>query len=110
MVTALTDGGVEIAIVSDFRVDPRPHLDSLGLLHRIASFVLSCEVGTTKPDPLMFESALTKIGASAERCLMVGDNPRPDTGAAMLGITMLILPVRRDPRPPVLERVLSLVL
>ena len=39
-----------------------------------------------------------------------GDNPEPDTGAAALGIATLIHPLQRDPRPPLLERVLALAL
>lgn len=58
----------------------------------------------------MFRAALDMVDVVPKRCLMVGDNPRPDTGAASLGITTLILPLQRAPRPPLLERVLSLVL
>jgi HAD superfamily hydrolase (TIGR01509 family) len=109
VVTALAASGVKIAVVSDFHVDLRPHLDSLGLIDHISGFVLSCEIGTTKPDPRMFQAALDLIAVPPERCLMVGDNPRPDTGAAALGIATLILPLQRAPRPPLLDRVLSLV-
>jgi len=110
VVTSLAESGVKIAVVSDFHVDLRPHLDSLGLLDRIAGFALSCEVGATKPDPAMFEAALRMVDVPAERCLMVGDNPNPDTGAAALGMTTLILPLQRSPRPLLLNRVLDLVL
>lgn len=109
VITMLATDGVRVAIVSDFHVDLRPHLDSLGLSNLISGFALSCEVGTTKPDPTMFGVALKAVDVEPERCLMVGDNPRPDTGAAALGIATLILPLQRDPRPRLLERVLSLV-
>lgn len=101
---------MKIAIVSDFHVDLRPHLNSLGLLDSIAGFALSCDVGATKAHPAMFEAALTAVDVPAKRCLMVGDNPKPDTGATALGITTLILPLQRAPRPPLLNRVLDLVL
>lgn len=109
VLTALAAGGVRMAVVSDFHVDLRPHLASLGLRDVIAGFALSCEVGTTKPDPAMFRMALEAVDVAPDRCLMVGDNPRPDAGAAALGIATLILPVQRHPRPPLLERVLRLV-
>jgi len=109
VITALAANGVEIAIVSDFHVDLRPHLESLGLLDLISGFALSCEIGLTKPDPKMFQAALNMVAAAPARCLMVGDNPRPDTGATALGITTLILPLQRAPRPALLKRVLSLV-
>lgn len=110
VIRALAAGGVRIAIVSDFHVDLRPHLDSLGLSELISGFALSCEIGVTKPDPSMFRAALEMVDVAPDRCLMVGDNPAPDTGAAALGIATLILPVQRNPRPPLLERVLSMVL
>ena len=102
--------GVKIAIVSDFHTDLRPHLGSLGLIDLISGFALSCEIGVTKPDPQMFTAALEIVDVAPERCLMVGDNPKPDTGAAALGITTLILPLQRDPRPPLLESIPTLVL
>ena len=110
VITSLSASGVKVAIVSDFHVDLRPHLDSLGLTDLISGFAISCEIGVTKPDPAMFTAALEMVGVVPERCLMVGDNPQPDTGAAALGIATLILPLQRDPRPPLLERVSTLVL
>ncbi len=101
---------MKLAVVSDFHVDLRPHLESLGLLDLISGFALSCEIGTTKPDPAMFRAALDMVAVPPECCLMVGDNPRPDTGAIALGIATLILPLQRTPRPPLLKRVVSLVL
>jgi len=109
VVTALAADHVKIAIVSDFHVDLRPHLASLGLLDLISGFALSCEIGVAKPHPMMFQAALEMVGVAPERCLMVGDNPTPDTGASALGIATLILPLQRAPRPPLLQRVLSLV-
>lgn len=110
VITSLTDAGVKVAIISDFHVDLRPHLDLLGLLDRISGFALSCEVGVTKPDQAMFEAALTYVAEPPERCLMVGDNPHPDCGGAPLGISTLLLPLQRAPRPPLLDAVRVLVL
>jgi len=101
VVAALAADHVKIAIVSDFHVDLRPHLASLGLLDLISGFALSCEIGVAKPHPMMFQAALEMVGVAPERCLMVGDNPTPDTGASAMGIATLILPLQRAPRPPV---------
>ncbi len=110
VVSRLHESGVRVVVVSDFHVDLRPHFRALGILDRVDGFAISCEVGATKPDPAMFEAALELAEARPERCLMVGDNPRPDGGAAALGIQTLLLPVVRTARPPLLNRVLSLVL
>jgi len=110
VITTLAANDVKVAIVSDFHVDLRPHLDSLGIGDLISGFALSYEVGAIKPDAKMFRAALDLVNVPPERCLMVGDNPRPDTGAASLGIATLILPLKRAPRPPLLNRVLSLTL
>ncbi len=108
VIRALHQRGLEMVIVSDFHVDLRPHLASIGVLDLISGCAISCEVGVTKPDHRIFDAALSMLRAPAERCLMVGDNPRPDGGAAALGITTLIIPLQRAPRPPLLERVTSL--
>lgn len=110
VITSLVTNGVKVAIVSDFHLDLRPHLDSVGLTDLISGFALSCEVGVTKPHPAMFRVAVDAVDVAPERCLMVGDNPLPDTGGAGLGIATLILPLQRAPRPPLLERVLAVVL
>jgi len=110
VIDALAAAGVAIVIVSDFHVDLRPHFEAIAVLDKISGFALSCEVGSNKPGAAMFERALSHIDAPPERCLMVGDNPHPDCGAAALGITTLILPVVWENRPHLLERVTRLVL
>lgn len=109
VIVELTDGGCEVVIVSDFHVDLRPHFERLGVLDRIAGFAISCEVGATKPAPEMFEAALAHVDADPGRCLMVGDNPGPDTGAVALGITTLIVPFVGEGRPELIRQVPRLV-
>ena len=76
----------------------------------ISGFALSCEIGVAKPHPMMFQAALDMVAVSPERCLSQRQsNPRHRRLTSALGITTLILPLQRAPRPPLLERVLSLV-
>ncbi len=110
VITTLHRRGVEIAIVSDFHVDLRPWFASLDVLDCISGFAISYEVGVTKPDRRMFDAALSTINSPGHRCLMVGDNPGPDAGAAALGITTLILPLERADRPALLHRVTALAI
>ena len=108
VITTLHRHDIEIAIVSDFHVDLRPYFASLGILDYISGFAISYEVGAVKPDRRMFDAALNAITSPAHRCLMMGDNLGPDTGAAALGITTLIVPVERVDRPALVHRVTAL--
>jgi len=51
------------------------------LIDLISGFALSCDIGVAEPHPMMFQAALDMVAVSPERCLMVGDNRTPDTGA-----------------------------
>lgn len=45
-----------------------------------------------KPQPLLFEMALERLGCAAENCLMIGDRPDTDiAGAAALGISTALV-------------------
>ncbi|PCR90235.1 HAD family hydrolase [Natrinema ejinorense] len=60
------------------RFDVRDHFDSI---------TTSEEVGRTKPDPAIFETALEKAGVAPERSLMIGDRYDHDVkGAADMGM------------------------
>lgn len=45
-------------------------------------WAISAEVGADKPDPRIFEHALSEAGAPAERCAMLGDRLDNDIAAA----------------------------
>jgi putative hydrolase of the HAD superfamily len=54
--------------------------------------VFSYEVGCTKPDPAIFQLALTRLDVSAENIVMVGDSLTSDVlGARASGIRALLL-------------------
>lgn len=76
-------------VVSDVDTDAgRDILGRFGLLEHFDSVTTSEEVGRTKPDPLMFGTALEKAGVEPERSVMVGDRYRHDVaGAADAGLT-----------------------
>lgn len=49
------------------------------------------EVGVNKPNPLVFETALSKTAASPSESLMIGDNPETDIlGAQNCGINTIL--------------------
>ena len=82
--------GCSTALVSDFHVDLRRHLEAHGIV--LDAHVISFEHGFQKPDPRMFTTALDLLGVQASGALMVGDRASHDGGAADVGIDTLILP------------------
>ena len=53
-----------------------------GVADLVEAVVVSEEFGVNKPDPAIFEHALSLIGASPSETLFVGDNPEADIGGA----------------------------
>jgi len=84
--------GIKTALVSNVGLDVRGVLERTGLAGLIDAVVLSCETGAVKPHAPIFERALEALGIAPANALMVGDNPRDDAGAALIGVRTLLLP------------------
>jgi putative hydrolase of the HAD superfamily len=84
--------GSRIAVVSNVSHDIRPLMREHRLDTYIDAYVLSFEVGVAKPDPAIFQIACDRLGVRPGECLMVGDDPHADGGAADAGLATLILP------------------
>ncbi len=48
--------------------------------------ILSNEEGITKPNPLIFERAATRLGLSPDECIMIDDRPENAHGARQAGM------------------------
>jgi HAD superfamily hydrolase (TIGR01493 family) len=101
--------GTSIVVVSDIHFDIRPDCAAQGIDVFIDAYVLSCELGVQKPDPRMFLTATTAVGAEPADALMVGDTAGTDGGAASVGIATLILPRPDELVPRGLDVVLRLL-
>lgn len=79
---------VHQGIVSDIDTwEGEALLSQFGVADRLDAVTTSEEVGRTKPDPAMFETALEKAGVEPAAALMVGDRYENDMqGAARAGI------------------------
>ena len=96
MVEALKAAGYRLILVAD---GPRQTfvnmLNHHGLWEHFDAHVISEDVGVHKPDPRMFEAALSAAGltrADAWRTVMVGNNLSRDiNGANALGITSVFM-------------------
>ncbi|MEU1285142.1 HAD-IA family hydrolase [Kitasatospora sp. NPDC005856] len=100
--------GVPVAVVSNVGWDLRPIFRAHGLDELVDVYVLSCEVGAQKPDPVIFETACERLGLAPADVLMVGDDLTCDGGATALGCgfhPVEYLPV--DRRPDALTRLLA---
>ncbi len=91
VLSALRDRGLALAIVSNFDRRLRRILDGLGSLAFFQRVILSSEVGADKPDPRIFERALTTLGVSPAEALHVGDDPARDWAATRCGIPVFEL-------------------
>src|SRR5215216_1566531 len=67
--------GLELAVVGNWDLRLREHLERLGLASFLAAVVSSAEAGAPKPDPRPFLAALELVGGRPERALHVGDSP-----------------------------------
>jgi len=73
-IRALTAAGVRLGVVSNWDSRLRPLLERLGLMQCFLSLVISCEVGATKPDPILFQRAAQELGVAVDELLHVGDS------------------------------------
>ena len=90
--------GLKTAIVSNADAEVlNAVLARTGLRDRVDLVVISDEVGTLKPDPRIFEAALSGLGVGPGEAMMVGDQAIDVEGARRAGLrTALVL---RPPRP-----------
>jgi putative hydrolase of the HAD superfamily len=97
--------GVNDELFAYIQNDLKPHY-KIGLLSNIGSDilhelftpeqialldekVLSFEVGTVKPDPMIYETAATRLDALSEECLFIDDLERFCTAAEDVGMTAI---------------------
>lgn len=111
--TELRSRGVLIALVSNCGDTTRRLLEELGVIPLADSVILSCEVGSAKPSPEIYFSALEDLGVAATDAVMIDDQPSFCVGAEAVGVRAIQI-VRRDldgqlPRPgfPVVRSLLD---
>ena len=78
--------GVLTALVSNCADTTRPMLGRLGILPLVDAAVLSCEVGSIKPYPEIYVTALEELGVAAVDALFIDDQPTFCVGAEAVGL------------------------
>lgn len=87
LLTSLRAQGIATAFVSNCSENTRGLLDHLGLSQLVDALVLSCEVGSAKPDAGIFHAAATALDVALTDAVFVDDQPAFCAGAAALGMT-----------------------
>jgi HAD superfamily hydrolase (TIGR01509 family) len=89
---ALREHGLQLVVVSNANGTLRKHMDRIGLAGDVDIVIDSCDEGVEKPDPRLFEIALTRAGARAETTIHVGDLYQVDVvGARAAGVRPVLL-------------------
>ena len=89
---SLHDHGLAVGIVSNTGWDVRSVFAAHSMSEFVTSFTLSYETGAVKPDRKIFDAACDSLGLASDQVVMVGDDPRSDSGAVLAGIRTLLLP------------------
>jgi FMN phosphatase YigB (HAD superfamily) len=70
--------------------------DDLGLATFIDAFVISEEVGCTKPDPRMYHAGCGSLGLAPAECVFIDDDPELVRAARDLGFPAFAIDRRAD--------------
>jgi putative hydrolase of the HAD superfamily len=82
----------KVIVTNGDRDQQRYKLERTGLLEHVAGMVTPADCGHWKPAPQIFHAALALLGARAEQCLMVGDDPVRDIEpATRLGMPSVLV-------------------
>lgn len=87
--------GHRLGVISNWDAGLEALLREVGLLPYFDVVVASAAVGYRKPDPVVFELALERMGARPEETAHVGDLPEADGAAAAEDIMPVIIDRKR---------------
>jgi HAD superfamily hydrolase (TIGR01509 family) len=82
----LRSRGVLTALVSNCADTTRAQLEYLGVIPLVDAVILSCEVGSMKPYPEIYVTALEELGVAAVDAAFIDDQPTFCAGAQAVGI------------------------
>jgi putative hydrolase of the HAD superfamily len=82
----LRSQGILVALVSNCADTTRGLLEYLGVIPLVDAVVLSCEVGSAKPSPEIYVTALADLGVAAADAVFIDDQPTYCVGAEAVGV------------------------
>ena len=92
-------GRYKLGIISDTWPSIVPVLERFGILPYFDAITYSFQLGCFKPNPRMFQDALSKMGLPAQECVFIDDMARNLEGAAKVGIQPVQIRVKPDADP-----------
>ena len=92
-------GTYKLGIISDTWPSIVPVLERFGILPYFDAITYSFQLGCFKPNPRMFQDALSKMGLPAQECVFIDDVARNLEGAAKVGIQPVQIRVKPDADP-----------
>jgi len=94
-IEALASKGVLLAVISNWDERLRPLLQQFRLERYFETILVSCEVGFTKPSPVIFQLASRQMGIAPGQILHVGDSLSDDVAGAKAAHFQAVL-INRD--------------
>jgi len=85
--------GLALGVVANFDLTLSDRLEQLGLARWFSAVVTPAEAGAAKPDPAIFELALSRLGVRPDRALHIGDGEVDEAGARAAGLYFEWAPV-----------------
>ena len=79
----LRERGLRVALISNLASPYKRAVVRLNLESYFDTILYSCDLGIAKPDPEIYRDALSKLNATADSTLMVGDSQRSDVDGPM---------------------------
>jgi HAD superfamily hydrolase (TIGR01509 family) len=83
----LRANSMRMAVISNTFPSLEASIEAMGLAHHFEAFIASALVGCSKPDPRIYESALSAMGVCAAESVFVDDVAQNADGARDLGFT-----------------------
>ncbi|MGH9030452.1 MAG: HAD family hydrolase [Acidimicrobiales bacterium] len=94
---ALRDRRLPVGVLSDCTAEIPALWPDSPYAPLVDAAVFSCEVGTRKPDPRMYATVLSRLGATVECSLYVGDGGSSElTGASAVGMRAVLLRIEEE--------------
>jgi putative hydrolase of the HAD superfamily len=81
----------KLGVVSDTWPSLERVFRNVGLRDYFSTFIMSSLIGVTKPDELMFNTALSELNIKPEEALFIDDSIKNIEGASKLGIQSILM-------------------